>query len=358
VLGADSSNTSVALGERLLFKALRRLQPGINPEVEIGAYLTDVEPLRSVSRVAGAVYFDAPDGTTYTLGVLQEFVLNQGDGWRFAREYLEHYLERQGASTESASADEHGGFLSMIATLGRRTAELHVALARQHGTPDFDPEPVPTDVLGEWARRIEGDLRDTLRRLEGARDRLPAAAVPLAERVLAASDALSDRIRECAAADTHGLCRTRHHGDYHLGQVLVAKNDFVIVDFEGEPQRPIAERREKHSPLRDVAGMLRSFDYARHAARAKVERLQPSPRCADLADAWVRATTRAFLDAYRAAAEHSCVMGEWAEAARLVELFTLEKALYEVRYELDNRPDWVVAPLAGLVRYVDADGTA
>jgi maltose alpha-D-glucosyltransferase/alpha-amylase len=358
VLGADSSNTSVALGERLLFKALRRLQPGINPEVEIGAYLTDVEPLRSVSHVAGAVYFDTPDGTTFTLGVLQEFVPNQGDGWRFAREYLEHYLERQGASTEAAADNEHGGFLSMIATLGRRTAELHLALAREHGAPDFDPEPVSADVLGDWARRIEGDIRDTLQRLAAARDRLPPTAVPLAERLLAAADALTARIRECAAADTHGLCRTRHHGDYHLGQVLVAKNDFVIVDFEGEPQRPIPERRAKHSPLRDVAGMLRSFDYARHAARAKVEQLQPSARCADLADDWVRATTRAFLDAYRASAEHSCVMGEWSEAARLVDLFTLEKALYEVRYELDNRPDWVVAPLAGLVRHVDADGTA
>jgi maltose alpha-D-glucosyltransferase/alpha-amylase len=358
VLGADSSNTSVALGERLLFKAIRRVQPGLNPEVEIGAYLTDVVPFRSVSRVAGALYLDAPDGSVYTLGVLQEFVLNQGDGWRFAREYLEHYLERQGNVAGPHLPEDHGGFLQMIAVLGRRTAELHVALAGRHGRPEFDPEPVTREMLAEWARRIEADLHETLRQLAAQRGRLPAEAEPLAERVLDAGPALAARVRECATADPMGLCRTRHHGDYHLGQVLVAKNDFVIVDFEGEPQRSIEERRAKHSPLRDVAGMLRSFDYVRHAATAQVGSLQPSAALAGLGFEWSRAASETFVAAYRAVAEHSCVMGEWREASRLIELFVLEKALYEVRYELDNRPDWVSVPLYGLTRLADGDGTA
>jgi maltose alpha-D-glucosyltransferase/alpha-amylase len=349
VLGADSSNTAVALGERLLFKAFRRLQPGINPEVEIGAFLTDVVPFDHVARVAGAIHFDRPDGR-YTLGVLQEFVLNQGDGWRFAREYLEHYLERH-SGTEPALASDHGGFEQMIAILGTRTAELHLALARPTGDPAFDPEPVTREAVAGWAERIAADVQLTVDRLAAARDGLPPAAHEAAERVNRARDALAAHARALGAAvDPTGLCCTRLHGDYHVGQVLVAKNDFVIVDFEGEPQRGIEERRAKHSPLRDVAGMLRSFDYVRHAARAKVEALQPSARLAELSDAWAEASSRVFLDAYRARAESSCLTGDWSAARQLVDLFTLEKALYEVRYELDNRPDRLVAPLGALVR--------
>jgi maltose alpha-D-glucosyltransferase/alpha-amylase len=351
LLPSDGGNTSVALGERLMFKAYRRLQPGLNPEVEIGAYLTETAAVRAVPRLAGAVFFDAADGTTYTLGVLQEFVLNQGSGWRFALDYLEHHLERQGSDVGPARPEEHGGFLESVATLGRRTAELHLALARPTGRKDFDPEPATAATLEAWRREAEAALDDVARRLAAAADALPPETARLAGEFAVAAPRIAASLRALANVSVAGVCIARHHGDYDLGQVLLAKDDFMIVDFEGDGDRTIDERRRKDSPLRDVAGMLRSFDRVRHAASGKIESLQPGPRQRELAATWVSAVSIAFVDAYRAVVTGSCVAPDWNVAAQLVDLFTLSRALEDVRRDLDLWPAGVVGPLEAVLRF-------
>jgi maltose alpha-D-glucosyltransferase/alpha-amylase len=227
-----------------------------------------------------------------------------------------------------------------------------VALATPAARPAFDPEPVTAEDLARWQHEVHAEFETTLARVEAQLDTMSPLARACADRVLELREALAGAIRAVLDVPTAGLVKSRHHGDYHLGQVLVTKNDFVIVDFEGEPSRDIDARRQKHSPLRDVAGMLRSFDYVRHSALAKASQLQPGPgsRQAELADAWAAATANAFLEAYRGAATAGGVVADWNVARRLVEFFALEKALYEVRYELDNRPDWVAVPLTALAQ--------
>ncbi|MCZ8130077.1 MAG: maltose alpha-D-glucosyltransferase [Steroidobacteraceae bacterium] len=347
-LSAATSNTTVALGERLLFKCFRRLAVGVHPEVEIGEFLTDRIGFPHSVRLAGSLQYEAPDGTRTALGVVQEFVLNQGDGWRWATEYLERYLDRLTAGRDAA--EEHGAFLSLIGTLADRTGALHAALARATDVPAFAPEPVGPGDLERWAARVGQDVHATLARVQAAVEQLPPALQPLSLALAAARDPLLRLAATPTGLAPDGLVKTRHHGDFHLGQVLLAKSDFLIVDFEGEPQRSMDERRAKHLALRDVAGMLRSFDYVRHAvlAAAAAPACTPSHRAA--ADGWLAQTQAAFLDAYLRSVAAAGLARDDARHRTLVDFLLLEQALHEVRYELDNRPDWIGAPLAALLQ--------
>jgi maltose alpha-D-glucosyltransferase/alpha-amylase len=240
-------------------------------------------------------------------------------------------------------------YMTLVRTLGQRTAELHQALSRVTGDPAFDPEPVAPEEIKQWWERVRNDVSTTLSALRAGRARLPAAVQPLADLLLTREADLYERVGTPPPLHTR---KTRYHGDYHLGQVLVVQNDFVITDFEGEPIRPLAERRAKHSPLRDVAGMSRSFNYATYNALRRVtsERAEDYQVLEPLARAWEAAARERFLEGYRSAAAGSAGWPDDPQHAQaLIDLFTLEKALYEMRYDLSNRPEWVEIPLRGVL---------
>ncbi len=328
-LSGEQSNTSVVIGSGLVLKSLRRAQPGINPDLEITRFLTTRTRFRHVPRLAGWMEYEGADGTA-TLGVLQEFVDNVGDGWKHVIATL-----RQPAGALEPSLFEE------VRQLGTITAGLHAALASDQSEPDFRPEPITQEDVERWALAIARDL--------GAGD---------LARALAESPALPVDVPRAitrALARLAPLTRTvkiRGHGDYHLGQVLKTRDGFVIIDFEGEPARPLAERRVKHSALRDVAGMLRSLDYAAHAVAFGRPEAERADALAALT-AWEARARRAFLDGYREAAAASPVPLVPASEGTLLAAcaaFELEKACYELRYERNNRPDWVAIPLAGIAR--------
>ena len=351
-LALDSSNTTIAIGDQLLMKAYRRLQPGMNPELEMGRFLTEIG-FPNIAPLAGALEYEDNENDSTTLLLLQGFVANQGDAWSFTLDYLKRFLTdcfEQSNAVREAGKNVHAVYLLFAGTLGRRTGELHRALAQMTGDPAFDPEPITAADLTHWVERIRGEATATLDSLEQARRRLAEPAQALAGSVLGARAALLARLEPLDATAAWAM-KTRYHGDYHLGQVLVAQDDVIIIDFEGEPSRSLAERRGKHSPLRDVVGMLRSFNYAAHAA---LRQTTADGTCGPAAlsphlDEWERQTRIAFLDAYVAAAGDSPGYPANPDQAKtLLEWFTLEKACYELRYELDNRPDWVEIPLGGL----------
>jgi maltose alpha-D-glucosyltransferase / alpha-amylase len=357
----EQTNSSVILGERLIMKAYRRLQKGTNPDLEIGRYLTEEVHFENTPPLAGAVEYTGPDGETTTLGLLQGFVENQGDGWSYVLDYLGRYLEDRLVTSWSPEGEddtdeeerraEDAFFASLVRTLGLRTGELHAAFAAPTDDPAFAPEPASPEEVAGWAEGVLAESRRTLDMLKRRRGRLPEEAGPDADSLLELRRELTRRIKDVSRGG-FGVVKTRHHGDYHLGQVLVVGNDFQIIDFEGEPARPLAERRRKHSPLRDVAGMLRSFNYAIRSALINLvaDRAEPLERLEPWVNLWEERTRQAFLEGYAEGARGAASYPDDEEHARaLIELFTLEKALYEIRYELDNRPDWVVIPIRGVL---------
>lgn len=264
---------------------------------------------------------------------------------------------------EAPAEDDHDNFLLLMQRLGQRTGELHRALAKTTGDPAFDPEPVTPSDLDRWATGIRSDFDRTAQNLRRYRDRETTGAEPetplhaLLEQVFALRphiEARIDALRNLPAS----LIKTRHHGDYHLGQVLVVENDFVIIDFEGEPGRPMSEQHGKHLALRDVAGLLRSFDYAAQTALRQVTADRPHDyaRLKPAADTWKDLTGSTFLEGYERAVENCPIYPADPETGRtLIGLFMLEKALYEILYELNNRPDWLTIPLRGLLALLNSE---
>ncbi|MDQ5908592.1 MAG: maltose alpha-D-glucosyltransferase / alpha-amylase [Pseudomonadota bacterium] len=379
-LALDSSNTTIAIGERLLMKAYRRLSSGLNPELEMGRFLTDAG-FPNIAPLAGALEYVGQNSEGLTLILLQGFVPNQGDAWSYTLDYLKRFLMdwfEQPEAIREAGENAHAVYLLFVTTLGRRTGELHQALAQPTGDPAFDPEPISAVDMTSWLDQIRREVSGTFERLTLARRQLPESTRALADRVLESGirlpragryASLAEQVLESrggAAAQlalvealTPDAVKIRHHGDYHLGQVLVDKGDVIIIDFEGEPSRSLAERRAKHSPLRDVVGMLRSFNYAAHTALRQVTAdgtCDPAALAPHVSD-WEQRTRAAFLEGYLEAVSDSRVYPADADQARvLLELLTLEKVCYELRYELDNRPDWVDIPLRGLCELLSITG--
>jgi trehalose synthase-fused probable maltokinase len=336
---AEQSNTSVRVGGAML-KAFRKLEPGIHPELEVMRFLTDRAKFGNVPALLGSVEHVDASETATTLCVLQALVPNQGDGWSHTIECLERAVH---------DPDAGSGLPRFAGRLGQRTAELHHALATPTDEAAFAPEPVEDRHVLEWMDGVRAQARSALAGLEQARSRLDPAVGSQADRLLARSQELTDRIGQSTLV-CPDVVRTRLHGDYHLGQVLVSGDDVFIIDFEGEPLRPLDARRAKHSPMRDVAGMLRSFAYAGAAARRG---LQHGAR-SDATDALMLAMSDAFLAKYGSAIR-GCPSfpANPTHAANLLRLFLLEKALYEVNYELANRPDWLGIPLSGVLALLD-----
>jgi maltose alpha-D-glucosyltransferase / alpha-amylase len=367
LMRAEQSNTSVVYGKRLVFKLFRRLEEGLNPDVEIGVFLAEQTSFRNVPPVAGYLEYRSRDGEATTFGLLQGFVANQGDAWQHTLRSLDEYYRRVKALGKEANVPKEsalvlatrevpaetrkdiGSYLDAASLLGKRTAELHLALASAPRNRDFVPEPFDQAKLREFAGGAAEQLARNLELLRVKEASLPEPIQMQARKVLAAETSLRQRFRDLGDRSVPAV-RTRIHGDYHLGQVLFTGNDFVIIDFEGEPARPLAERRRKSSPLQDVAGMLRSFDYAAHAplvtSSAEAEGVRSLRSWASYWKTWVSAE---FLRSYLATAGAAPFLpGNPTHLAALLEAYELDKVVYELGYELNNRPAWLPIPLSGL----------
>ncbi len=346
------SNTAVVLGENLFLKGYRHLQFGVQPEFEMGRFLTDIAKFPNTVPLFGVVEYQGDDGNSMTLALLQRYVENQGDCWHYTLDYLGRFLEesRTAVVPPEPAAQAHGAYLLLMRTLGQRTGELHNALGKVTGDSAFDPEPITDTDIADWTLRVQAEAEETLSLLEHREQALDETVRETAKSLLAQRKALADRLQTCVSGPLKGA-KTRYHGDFHLGQVLLSQNDFVFIDFEGEPTRPLTERRHKNSPLRDVAGMLRSFNYAAHATLVHMNGDQPKefPSFEHLLQEWETEVGRVFLAAYDEAVQHSELPVAQASPHGLLDLFLFEKALYEVRYELNHRPDWVAIPLQGIL---------
>lgn len=309
-LTGEQSNTSIALGDRALLKFYRRLAPGEHPDVEVPRFLATRTPFRGAPALLGVAHLHEETGPPTVTAALHEYIPGAVDGW-------EHVLARLRAGADPSPE---------LTALGALTRELHVALASVDDDPAFTPEPTRDVDLDRWQSATAAQIHRALTRLGEQHTTLPEALRPAIRDILAQTEALVALARAPLDASTLGP-RIRHHGDYHLGQTLHTAEGWRIVDFEGEPTRPLHERRIKHHPLRDVAGMLRSFAYAAAAA--------------DTPDAAPRLRA-AFLAGY------DPTLADDPRRAPLLQLFTLEKLFYELTYELGSRPDWAWIPLAGI----------
>jgi len=383
LLRGEQSNTSVAYGDRLILKLYRRVTEGVNPDMEIGRFITERTRFTHTPAVAGALEYRSGRGEPMSVAILQQFVPNAGDAWRYTLDQVRRYFDRALAKHQEGggiAVSDHsvleltgeeppalvgetlGAYVEFARLLGRRTAELHLALASRDDDPAFVPEAFTGfyqralyqsmrnlgasvfRMLSERIRSLPPDVQGDARTLAGMKDRVLAVFHTILGRTVPAM-------------------RIRCHGDYHLGQVLYTGKDFVIVDFEGEPARTLNERRLKRSPLVDVAGMLRSFDYAVHtvlygAAGAEVIRPEDVPVLTPWARFWQQWASSAFLRAYlQQVADVPLVPRAREELARLLDVLLLEKNTYELGYELNNRPQWVRIPLAGILRALATRGS-
>jgi maltose alpha-D-glucosyltransferase/alpha-amylase len=348
---ASSSNTIVNMRERLMLKGYRRLRIGINPELEMGRFLTEVAHFANCAPLAGVLEYVGNDGQTRLLAMLQGFVANQGDGWTYSLDYVRRHLEqyRTTPAGDLLPPNAHEAYLALVRVLALRTAELHRALAQPNADAAFSPQALNKADIDVYRQRALDEARGALDLLASNLDAVPAADRERASAVLAQRDPIMRRIEACAAATPQGK-KIRIHGDYHLGQVLVTRNDFVIIDFEGEPGHSLEQRRAKHSPLRDIAGMMRSFSYVQQSAlRSVAHNEAEAVRLSPLARGWEIEVRTAFLSAYDAAAREAALYESLQPGQGLLGLFELEKALYELRYEIGNRPTWVGIPLQGIL---------
>ena len=356
---ATSSNSLIFYGRRLLLKLFRRPDVGTNPDFEIGRFLTEESTFTRMPRTAGAVEYHRPDSGPRTLALLQELVANQADGWQYTLAELGGYFERVAGRADSpeAATEALGTYLHSAATLGTRTGELHLALAAG-SDPAFAPEPLTAPDLEALHGQVREQAGQALTTLRANVDRLPGEVAAAARRLLDEGDTLLLDPGALPGPGPNGG-KIRCHGDYHLGQVLWTGGDFVMIDFEGEPARTVEGRRAKQSPLKDVAGMLRSFDYAAYAGLFAFTRDRPGEidRLRPWAELWRQRVSAAFLRAYRAAAGGAAFLpAEPGRFAALLDAFVLDKAFYELVYELNNRPDWVRIPLRGILGLLEQKG--
>ena len=318
-IGLEQSNTSLVFGSELVLKVFRKLEPGINPELEMLRFLTarefpNIAPLRGWYEYEGRAF-------AATLGVAQKFLPDATDGWELA-------LDRIATDPE--------GFLDLLGSLGTVTAQMHSVLASDANDPAFIPEEPSNEALALLTATIDEEIERIFVRLPDD----PRLA-PIAGR----GQDVRERVATRSQLGAGGRV-IRTHGDFHLGQTLYTPRGWVIIDFEGEPARPLPERRQKRSPLRDVASMLRSFAYTTSALEILRGRSAPPD--------FEQQARDTFLEHYFDTIEPSLLPGGAAAVANLLSIFELEKAIYELQYELDNRPDWITIPVAGIVRMLES----
>ncbi len=322
-MGAEQSNSSIVFGEQQVLKVFRRVEPGLNPELEMLRFLSS-RGFGNVATLTG--WYDySGELMQATLGIMQEFIREARDGWELA-------------------LDDPLGLLARIPELGAATGEMHSVLASDTTDHAFAPESPSAEALALLTATIDEQIEQVFLDLPAGN---PALA-PIAGR----GEEVRDRLQLMSHVGVGGRL-IRHHGDYHLGQTMLENgasaddSRWIILDFEGEPARSLLERRRKRSPLRDVAGMLRSFAYA--ASASEVLRGAPAP------EGWEDKARSAFLDAYMETVDHSLLPAGRPATDKLLAIFELDKAVYELRYELNNRPDWVPIPVAGIARLLQED---
>jgi maltose alpha-D-glucosyltransferase/alpha-amylase len=354
-LSAEQSNSSLIIGGDLaVFKLVRRVFPGTHPEAEMGRYLTERGYANTAPLLGEVTRYDA-DGTPHTIVLVQGFVRNQGDGWGWTLDFLSRVLNSAQVVDPDAKSEDMAETLAnygnFAAAIGRRLSELHAVLATPTDNPDFAPEDVTAHDARAWSDGVRAQLDDALAALASV-TQWPDETTRTAAGELHTQRVALDAAIEILAKVAPGTLKMRVHGDFHLGQVLVSSGDAFIIDFEGEPARPLAERRAKTSPLRDVAGLLRSFDYAVAVASGRAEgAAHTSPGQAKVLHRFVDDASAAFLAAYRVG--HTQSARQWTSEASepaLLDLFLLEKAAYEICYEAANRPPWLGIPVRGLAR--------
>jgi maltose alpha-D-glucosyltransferase/alpha-amylase len=375
IVGTEQSNTSVVFGEELILKLFRKLEWGENPDIEISRYLTEQGEFEAIAPVRGVVD-GRMDGDSVSVAVVQTYVANQGDAWSYAVDLVGNFVDQVAAMLETGKvkpgrprhpldligseapeslADLVNLALPSAERLGQRTGEMHRALGAATEDPAFSPEQMTTLYQRSLYQAMRSAVRENFALLRRRRSTLDEDTAALANEVLELEGEILDRLRQIST-EKITASRSRIHGDYHLGQVLFTGNDFVIIDFEGEPLRPLSERRIKRSPLRDVAGMIRSYHYVARAGLLKrVEEGVIGRDTGEMAslepwvDAWFQWTAASFLEAYLTEVKGTAILPpEESHIRVLLDAYLLEKAVYELGYELNNRPDWVPIALAGI----------
>ena len=356
-IAREQSNSSVIVDNKYVIKVLRRITAGIHPEVEVGRFLADVAHFKNAPQLLGSV--ELKEGENHSaLAVVHSYVENQGDAWGVTAAALDRLIDehRVLAAETPLESLEHASMLQRMRQIGRRTAEMHLAFACSDEDPAFRPAPISADDVARWTHTLSVRTQNAFGLLERLRKDLTPHSAQLAQRLLDNRDAVLAYI-EAGRHATYGGLNIRHHGDFHLGQVLIAKDDAYILDFEGEPRRSLEERRSKAPPARDVAGFLRSIDYAARAAIDRSpdltaeERALLDPRIHE----WAGHMHDAYWQSYREALGGDTRLwpADEEQTHALLDLFLLEKALYEIEYELTNRPTWSHIPLEATLRILE-----
>ena len=344
--GAEQSNTSIVIGDFAILKLFRTLRPGIQPDVEVTRFLTTRAGFANTPALLASMRFEDAAGTS-TAGMVQTFLKGSSDAWSHALVTGKTYFVAGSAPANS--------FVDDAKRLGAITRAMHDALASDDADPAFAPEPATSEDLDRWTDRVTTSIRDSLALLESQLQspRFPKQRLAEARALVGRRDHFIAWVEEIADAlgDDFGML-IRVHGDYHLGQVLrTSSGDFAVIDFEGEPSRSLEERREKTSPLRDVAGMLRSFAYAAATLATSTEKSLDMPTRELRSARWERDARAAYVSGYSANSDDDApgILPEEAEHVHLlIALFEAEKAFYELTYELNNRPDWAWIPMRGI----------
>ncbi|OLY76396.1 alpha-amylase [Pseudomonas sp. ATCC PTA-122608] len=352
-LAAEQSNSSVVVGGSLVLKLIRKVSAGVHPELEMGAYLTEAG-YEHISPLLGSVIRHDADGQDNLLMIAQGYLSNQGDAWGWTQNNLERAIRDELAEAISEQEQHYnalGELADFAGLLGQRLGEMHQVLAAPTANKAFKPEVTSLKDSQGWAKHVGAQIDRALQLLKQHQTKLNPADQALVSALLDQKKAIASYVQDLAKATVGGL-RIRVHGDLHLGQVLVVKGDAYLIDFEGEPARPLHERRGKHSPYKDVSGVLRSFDYAA-AMAVNVQGVDQSPEAnasrQRVADRYLHEARQAFIQAYHAAT--TTLAHDWQDAKgqdAALALFSLEKAAYEVAYEAENRPSWLPVPLQGL----------
>jgi maltose alpha-D-glucosyltransferase/alpha-amylase len=351
---ADQFNSAALVDHDYVVKIYRKLESGTNPEIETGRFLTEVAGFANTPAMLGSV--ELVDGNSRSaIAVVHALVQNQGDAWAVTSAYLDRFVDEQrvlAASEHPGESEEQVPYLRYMSQMGKRAAEMHLALAASSAFEDFAPQPIRSADVQRWIEEAAARVECLFDVLKQQRDKISEADRPLVDQTLAQRAALHDRLKALLPLDTCGL-NIRHHGDFNLGRMLIVKDDIFITGFEGDPRRPLDERRRKAPAARDVAGLIRSIDYSVTAALGRALNLAPDEhgRLGAALTEWVDRSTTAFLAAYREVMTNSPLWPADPQAAgQMLDFFLLEQMLNELEYELDQRPEWLRVPLTGVLR--------
>lgn len=350
IISSEQSNTSAVADSRVIYKSYRRVENGTNPDCEVPRALASTG-FQAVPRPLGTIEYS--DDGTYTLGSLSEFVANEGDCWTYFLRQLREYFRAIGGRGADRSRGEAASCISVVRALGALTSSLHNTLSNPSSDPAFDPIAISRTDIDAWISDYGMLMDDALRSLSRSLPGMSRSDAALAESLIAGEGKLrasGERVKWLGGGEIH---RIRTHGDYHLGQVLKSGDRFYIIDFEGEPMRPLGYRRAPHCALRDVSGMLRSLDYAASYTAMEIS----ATGAHEIAESWCLEAQQQFLHAYWSSYKPArrYLPGSFDAMNRAAGFFTIEKAVYELNYELNNRPGWISIPLRAILRITSGD---